>query len=372
MPTSRARMFTLALVVLTATGCSAPASGGATVYDQARDLGQDVSQAVAATQSAVTGSGRSEFAAEAIERAASASRQLAATTSRLQAPELRAAAIEMVSIADDIVARLTAGQVSQAEDLRANQLVPVASRIAELRRVLPDSVATPAAADVSGGTNLPIAATLTILVVTGLVVLLLKGSTRESDPARTPTENRKQFRRENPERNWNAPHPLYEPAAPAEPANGEGDTTRTTRIRPIDVELQSLLTSTVEQALERDWEVTVVCPEVHISGDPIRIQRAILAALGNAYLGEPERVGIVVENEEGHVKLSLGHDAPFDETTTEDLAVRLTNQLGYALGVPDLEWSVAYEGEISLITVELGAGLVTGNEARSAAESVGS
>ena len=115
---------------------------------------------------------------------------------------------------------------------------------------------TTVAADVSGGTDLPIAATLTVLVVAGLVALLLKGRTRASDPARTPTENRKHSPTEKPERrperDWNAPHPLYEPPASAEPANTEGDTTRTTRIRPIDVELQSLLASTVEQALERD------------------------------------------------------------------------------------------------------------------------
>ena len=70
----------------------------------------------------------------------------------------------------------------------------------------------------------------------------------------------------------------------------------------------------LEQANEREWMVSLVCPEVHISGDPVRFQRAILAALGNAFLEGAELVGRVVDVIDDQVLLSIGHDASIDDS----------------------------------------------------------
>ena len=124
-------------------------------------------------------------------------------------------------------------------------------------------------------------------------------------------------------------------------------------------------TSSSQRRLEKSARdsPSAVCPVVHISGDPIRVQRAVVAALGNVYLGGPGRVGMIVEEEDGRVKLSIGHDAPMDEATTEDLAVRFANQLELALATLDLTWTVAHDDEISLITIALGASLPVSSQA---------
>jgi hypothetical protein len=128
-------------------------------------------------------------------------------------------------------------------------------------------------------------------------------------------------------------------------------------MRPIDVELRSLLESTIEQAGGREWSVELVCPEVHISGDPIRISRTILAMLGTAYLEGARRVGIIVDVTDDMVKLSIGHDAPIDDATAEHIAERLETQLANALGKDELGWSVTADEEIVLTTVPLGVSL---------------
>ena len=68
------RLTTLMLVAVVAAGCSSTSSTDAAVFDQVRDLGQDLNRAVSATQDAVTGYAQPQFAARAIDRASSATR----------------------------------------------------------------------------------------------------------------------------------------------------------------------------------------------------------------------------------------------------------------------------------------------------------
>ena len=358
MRMSRASIVTLflalAFVVVLAARFSATSSSDAVVYDQARDLQQAVSQAVAATNDVVIGAAQPQFAASAIDQASSASRQLAETRVRLESAQLRTLATQMVSAADQVLAQLSRGAIDRAEELRANRLVPIASEIAQLKRTQPEIT------DENGwvtGASRALAVALVLVVVWGVAATLTRGRNRpkapagSNDPDRNAPDGAKEHRSD---RGWSDPHPLYGDAELGEAEIDNSDDARATRMRPIEVELRSLLESTIEQARDREWSVDLVCPEVHISGDPIRVSRTILAVLGTAYLEGARRVGIVVEAPDDLVRLSIGHDAPIDDATAEHIAVRLESQLANALGMDELGWSVTSDGEITLTTVPLG------------------
>ncbi len=350
------RVPMLALAALVVAGCSSTTSADAAVFDQARDLGQDLSRAVSATHDAVTGYAEPQFAARAIDQASSASRQLAETATALHAPEIRSKTTEMISVTNRIISHLTQGDVESAESLRANSFVPLASQIAQLKGGLPSTTQTPAS---SGSSTVAVASGAIVLVVGGVAALLMRGRNRPVGPGANAAESRPATEapaERRHERAWEAPHPLYGAQPPVEaPAGDPGDAARTTRMRPIDIELRSLLEATIDQAGEREWQVSLVCPEVQISGDPVRVQRAILATLGNAFLEGAVLAGIVVDVVDGQVLLSIGHDAPIDDAKAEDIAVRLAKQLASALDEPELGWSVASDGEVYLTTVSAGA-----------------
>lgn len=344
-----------ALVAIMATGCSSAPSADASAFDQVRDLGQDLNRAVSATQDAATGYAEPQFATRAIDRASTSSRQLAETAIQVQTPDLRSATGQLVSIANRIVTHLTRAEVQEAESLRASSFVPLASQIAQMKATVPASSLTQ---NPSNGSSIGVAFVVVAFVVGGVAWLLMRGrnrpvggdvnpgSSRPAEPAQTTSD---------PEWNWDEPHPLYATAQESEPGRSDGvDSARATRMRPIDIELRSLLESTIDHAREREWLVSLVCPEVHISGDPVRVQRAILATLGNVFLEGAELVGIVVDVVDGQVLVSIGHDAPIDDPAAEDIADRLANLLAMAIDHGEPAWSVAADGDVYLTTVSAG------------------
>ncbi len=353
------RFSALALIAVLVVGCSGndPAAARDKVYDQARDLGQALSEATAATQDANTGFADPAFASRAIERAATESRDMADLATKVQAAPIRSIAADLVSAADHTVIALRIGDVAQAEKIRSNEFVPRASELAGLERTLPATVSDGRSS--SMGSSLA-AGVLAAAVIIGGVVLYLR---RRAAGVATPEAPESP---DLPAGGRTTPPPRASDAAglpddskdPADVSQlDEPGAYRSPKVRPIDIELDVLLESALEQVKDRGWEVSLVCPTVNISGDPIRVQRAVLAALGNVHLGAPDRVGIIVEETGGQVNLSIGHDAQLDEATTEDLATRLATQLQPALATLDLNWAVAYDDEITLITVGLGASL---------------
>lgn len=358
------KLTLLALVAVMAAGCAAAGSSDAEVFDQVRDLGQDLHRAVAATQDVVTGYAEPQFAGEAIDRASTASRQLAETNTNVQAADLRNATTEIVSVSNRIVTQLAQGDVQGAETLRANRFVPLASQVAQMKGTLPATTQTQSS---SSGSSIAVALAIVVFVIGGVATVLMRARNRPDGTEPNATDNRPATgspKEQRHERSWNEPHPIYTAAPIGEPATGDStDSALTTRMRPIEIDLHSLLESTIEQAREREWTVSLVCPEVRVSGDPVRVQRAILAALGNAFLEGAELVGIVVDVVDDGVLLSIGHDAPIDDSTAEDIAVRLANQLAVAMDQPELGWSVACDGEIYLTTVSAGTTHVLETEA---------
>jgi hypothetical protein len=353
------KFTTFALLAVLAAGCSTTSSSDSAVFDQVRDLGQDLNRAVSATLDAETGFAEPQFAARAVDRASTTSRRLAETATAVQAPELRSATGELVAVANRIVTQLSGGDVAGAESLRSNSFVPLASRIAQLKGSLPATTQTPASSD---GSSIAVAFGIIIVVILGVAGLLMRGRDRPVETSADPVERQPVEPWPPVEapsaRRWDQPHPLYAEQAEAKPSGIENaDIARTTRMRPIDIDLKSLLDSTIEQARERDWMVSLVCPDVHIPGDPVRVQRAILAALGNAFLEGAELVGVVVDVVDGETLISIGHDAPIDDETAEAIAVRFATQLEAALDQPELGWSVTADCDVYLTTVSAGAAL---------------
>lgn len=338
----------LALVAVFAAGCASTPSADASIFDEALDLGQDLNLAVSATKEVVSGGAEPASAARAIDQASAASRQLAFTAAGVQTPKLATAADVLASLADRIVTELTQADVERAESLYETSFVPLASQFAEMKRDLPSSALTTGP---PGGFGL-VAFVITVLFVAGATVVRDRRRRRSVDH-RTRASSKPADQRA---RSWGDPQVPTSPP-PVEQLPGDAaDWARATRIRPTDIELRSLLVSTIDQAEEREWAVSLVCPtEVQISGDPVRVQRAILATLGNAFLFGAERAGIVVEVPDGRVLLSIGHDAPIDDPTAQAIAIRLANQLAAALGEPAVDWSVAADDDIYLTTVAAGS-----------------
>jgi hypothetical protein len=132
------------------------------------------------------------------------------------------------------------------------------------------------------------------------------------------------------------------------------ETRRTGMMRAVDFDLRTLLETTIEQLHEHEWEVALVCPPVHISGDPIRLQRVLAAAVGAAKLRGADQVGLAVEVADGEVLLTIGDDAPAESLgAVAEVAERLARQVGSALGIDEAEISWIADDEVTLFTVSL-------------------
>jgi hypothetical protein len=365
--TRAVRFSAFALVVVLAAGCSSSEQPETALFDQAGQLATALIEAVSATRQTATGFAEPGTSARAITAASSASGRVANAASRTDSVTERNLGLELAIVADQVVALLAAGEIDQAERMRTRDFVPAATELWAMQRgTTPDQ----ASSGLATGPNLAIALAVVLVLAVGAAASIRRGSSRkrpaaarsgESIDARPPNENPR-----HTERTWDTPHPLYPGDQADDPATqDEGETHRTARLRTIEVELGQLLDSTLEQVKDRGWDVSLVCPTVTVLGDPIRIQRAVLSVLGNAYLAGAQRVGIVVDDRPTGVLLSIGHDAPFDEADTEDVTSRLVGQLGQATGSEDLDWSSIRDDDVSLITVSLGQALAVREPAES-------
>ncbi len=350
------RIWALALVVVLVAGCSSAAEPHQQLFDDAGALASALLEAVATGREAQAGFSDPGTAATSLTSASSASGRLESTAAQIDSITERNLGLEMAIVANQVVALLAAGDVQAAERTRVGSFVPLAAEL------FAEYEMSPSERERSGlftGSNLAIFAA--IILVIAAVVLVSRGSNRVGGFGATadkPQQHRHSQGDHGPGRTWDAPHPLYASSEPevASP-HDEGDAYRSAKIRTLEVELHELMVSTLDQVKDRGWDVSLVCPTVHISGDPIRIQRAVLAFLGNAYLAGAQRVGIVIDDTEDGVRLSIGHDAPFEDADAEDVTSRLVGQLGQAVGNEDLDWSLIGDEDVYLATVSLGHAL---------------
>ena len=159
---------------------------------------------------------------------------------------------------------------------------------------------------------------------------------------------------ETRERKWSEIPPLLTDPTTDEPLRDDPDANRSTRARTMNVDLRGLLMTALHQVKDYGWDMSIVCPEVQITADPVKLRNAVVAALGTAFLGGAQRVGIVVEDLEGDVLLTIGRDAPPNRSDAEEFVERFTTQVSLALGVDELESSLIDDEDVSLMSVSLG------------------
>jgi hypothetical protein len=101
-------------------------------------------------------------------------------------------------------------------------------------------------------------------------------------------------------------------------------------------------------------DMSIVCPEVEITADPVKLRQAVLGALGNAFMGGAQRAGIVVEDIEGDVLLTIGRDSPPSQADADRAAEKFTSQVRQALAADEVDTSVITDDDVLLFSVSLG------------------
>ena len=341
---------TLALLGVLA-GCSGggPSDTVGQVAEQTRSLGSTLSNAIDTANDASIGFTDDAARAGAIASADAAVQRLTETVRSIGDPNLRLLAQDVARTAGLVVDELRRGNVAAAARLRVDQFVPLASQLTAMR---PGSAGTETSdRSQSQSPDLIVPATLAVLVVLAVAWFLTRRARHGHDPGQ-PADRRSNATRA-PARAWNEPHPLYAQDAAAGAPSAGMETRRSGMMRTVDFELKTLLDSTVEQLREHGWEASVVCPSVQLSGDPVRLQRALSAAVGTAKLRGADQVGLAVEVVGGDVLLTIGDDAPVEPDEATEFADRLADQVGAALGRQDVVVSWMSDDEVTLFTVSI-------------------
>jgi hypothetical protein len=108
---------------------------------------------------------------------------------------------------------------------------------------------------------------------------------------------------------------------PVRSAEEHPETPGTTRPRPRTIDLQGVLENVADQMRADGWEVSVVCPAIRLSVDPLRLLSVVIGAVGAAVLRGAEHTGIVVEViDDEVVMMSIGDDgAPLEDHPGTDV-----------------------------------------------------
>ena len=345
----------LTLLALTVVGCST----GPTVTEQA---GQSVSELEAVLAEAVilsyqASQGRTEPDAgtAAVTEARALTLQLSETSASLEG-EAQALSLDLVDLANQAIRWVGQSEYERAEKLRLEEFNPMAEQFnAVLTAPATEPVAAAVASPTSWSSGKAIAA-LSGIAVIGLLVYARYRRGDVPDPV-VEARKRKAERSGRPheaiDRRWSDITTFVETPIEAIPSEGE-DLGRSTKARTMEVDLRELLMTALHQIKDYGWDMSIVCPELKVMADPVKLRHAVLAALGNAFPGGAQRAGIIVEDLEGDIVLTIGRDAPPSSEDAEGFANRFANQISLALGESDHEWSFIADEEVSMMSVSLG------------------
>jgi hypothetical protein len=345
----------LALVALLAAGCS---DDGSAAREQANEhvaqLGDAIAEAIILSYQAASGEVEPQRATVAVAAVRTVSQSLAETAVELEpASQLRAQ--ELVELANQALLWVAQTEYELAEKLRLEEFGPLAVEFAEL----PIDPGAPVVA--TSTTPLPRGTAITVLAViaaVGVFLAIRYKTGKAEDPvlrARQRQAERSGATNTPKQRTWSEIPPLFtDDPGPTEEPVGDSDLNRSTKARAMEVDLKGLLMTALHQVKDYGWDMSIVCPDLHIMADPVKLRHAVLAALGNAFLSGAQRVGLVVEDLEGDVLLTIGRDAPPDEGEANEFAERFANQVQVALGVDQVESSLITDDEVSLMSVSLG------------------
>jgi hypothetical protein len=348
------RISVLALISVSIAACG----GSADVAEQASEnvdaLGEALAEAVILSYESSRGGAEPDAGTRAVNEARTLTLKLSETSGSLNG-EAQALSLGLVELANQAIVWVGQSEYELAEKLRLEEFAPTAEQFnAALTAPIAEPVVAAAAASWSTGGAIAVLST-----IAGIGLLLFVRYRRGDIPDPVVEARRRKAERsgqtfETRERKWSEITPLLTDPTTDEPLRDDPNANRSTRARTMDVDLRGLLMTALHQVKDYGWDMSVVCPEVQITADPVKLRNAVVAALGTAFLGGAQRVGVVVEDLEGDVLLTIGRDAPPNRSDAEEFVERFTTQVSLALGVDELEASLIDDEDVSLMSVSLG------------------
>lgn len=343
------RALMLALVAVLVVGCS---DGRVALREQANEevemLGEALADAVLLSYQAAEGRIEPEAGTRAAGETRRLTQQLNETTSILDA-DAQALAVQLLDVTNQALTRIAQTEYEVAEKLRLEEFIPIANELAALPL---DPDAEPVTAPTGWWTTGKAMAVLAGIAAGGILLAVRYWSGDVPDPV-VEAERRRAERSGLPvgpiERTWSEIPELV-----SQPAVSEVDETQTTRTRPIEFDLDRLLMTALHQIKDYGWDMSIVCPKLRIVADPVKLRYAVLAALGNAFFGGAQRAGIVVEDLEGDVLMTIGRDAPPDQGDAAEATEQFARQIAIALGVDEVESALIIDDDVALMSVSLG------------------
>lgn len=350
------RVCVLALLFLTLAGCS---NGDTEVKERASEevaaLGDALAESVILSYQANQGRAEPDAGTNAVNEARTLTLSLSETSASLDT-EAQALSLGLIELANRAIVWVGQREYELAEKLRLEEFIPAAE---QFNSVLAASGTEPAAhAEASAWSTGKAIGALSVIALIGVLVFVRYRRGDIPDPvveARKRKAERSGQSLPPKERKWSDITPLVlDPIPDAAPSDEGDDSNRPTKARTMEVDLRKLLMTALYQIKDYGWDMSIVCPEMTITADPVKMRQAVLGALGTAFRSGAQRVGIVVEDIDGDVLLTIGRDAPQEQADAERSAERFTTQVKQALGADDLESSLISDDDVSLISVSLG------------------
>ncbi len=351
------RSLLLVVLAIVVVGCAdAESATRERATEEVSALGDALADAVLLSYQASQGREEPDAGTNAVNEARTLTLQLSETSSSLEA-EAQTLSLELVELANRAIVWVAQSEYERAEKLRLEEFNPAAEQFnAALDAPDAEPVAVAASTSTSTSWNSRAIAALSGIAMLGALVYARYRRGDVPDPvveARKRKAERSGRAHEPKERKWSDITPLADEPLEETPTDA-ADSGRFTKARTMEVELRDLLMTALHQIKDYGWDLSVVCPDLKIMADPVKLRHAVLAALGNAFLGGARRAGIIVEDLEGDVVLTIGRDAPPNSKDAEDFAERFSSQVMLALGEDDHEWSFIADDEVSMMSISLG------------------
>lgn len=352
-PRTAALVSLLVALTMGLVGCSSGPPVSEQAGQEVAALGDALAEAVILSYQASQGRAEADAGTAAVNDARTLTLQLSETSASL-AGEAQALSLGLVELANRAIVWVGQSEYERAEKLRLEEFIPLAAQFET-------ALAGPAVEPVAVASSAPLSTGQAVAILSGIaaVGLLVYARYRRGDIPDPVVEARKRKAERSghveppKERKWSDITTFVETPIEEIPSEGE-DVGRSTRARTMEVDLRELLMTALHQIKDYGWDMSIVCPELKIMADPVKLRHAVLAALGNAFLGGARRAGIIVEDLEGDVVLTIGRDAPPSSEDAEGFANRFANQVSLALGESDHEWSFIADEEVSMMSVSLG------------------
>ncbi len=343
------RTSLLALIAIALVGCSGP-SPTEQASLEVNALTDALAEAVMLSYQATRGEVEPDAGTRVVGEARTISLALNEVAASLD-PASQTAAYELTEMANETLALIGQTEYELAEKLRLEEFNPAAS---EFLTALAGSGEH--SAPTSAWSSRKAIFALGGIALGAVFVAAVFWSGARPDPvveAERRRAERSGLQTKPIERTWSEVPPVFAEAEATRPEMPD-DHEAGRVVRSIEIPLNRLLMTALFQVKDHGWDMSVVCPELSIVGDPVRLRGAIMTALSTAFRSGARQVGIVVEDLDGEVLLTIGRDAPPAHEEAERLTSQFVEQIAWALDVDGVESSLISDDDVSLISVALG------------------